>query len=115
ERAARLLRGPLADASAMAAILRDQRALDDTQRPPGHRAAIDDGRAVQVAIIDPASLSLWVADPRAAGRLRAIDLRHELRKEGDRPTPAADIPAETGADLDRGDALAAARADLRAA
>jgi len=115
ERAAKLLRAPLGEVGAMAAILRDQRAADDTPRPPGHRGVIDDGRAVHTVIIDPASLSLWVADPRAAGRMRAFDLRHELRSEGDRPTPAADIPAETGADLDRGDALAAARADLRAA
>lgn len=115
ERAAKLLRSPLADAAAMAAILRDQRAPDDTPRPLGHRGAIDDGRAVQTAVVDPASLSLWVADPRAAGRLRALDLRHELRNEGDRATPAADVPAEPGSDLDRAASLTAARADLRAA
>ncbi|HET7501999.1 MAG TPA: C45 family autoproteolytic acyltransferase/hydrolase, partial [Kofleriaceae bacterium] len=76
ERAARLLKAPLADAAAMAAILRDQRAADDSPRPPGHRGVIDDGRAVHTAILDPASLTLWVADPRAAGRMRALDLRH---------------------------------------
>jgi isopenicillin-N N-acyltransferase-like protein len=115
ERAAKLLRSPLADAAAMAAILRDQRAPDDTPRPPGHRGAIDDGRAVQTAVLDPASFSLWVADPRAAGRLRALDLRHELRNEGDRATPAGDVPADPGSDLDRTASLVAARADLRAA
>jgi hypothetical protein len=99
----------------MAAILRDQRALDDSPRPPGHRGAIDDGRAVQTAILDPASLSLWVADPTAAGRLRALDLRHELRNEGDRATPPGDVAAEPGSDLDRAGQLAAARADLRTA
>jgi isopenicillin-N N-acyltransferase like protein len=115
ERAAKLLRAPLAEVGAMAAILRDQRAADDSTRPPGHRGAIDDGRAVHTVIVDPASLSLWVADPRAAGRMRAFDLRHELRGDGDRATPAADIPAEAGVDLDRSETLAAARADLRAA
>ncbi|HEX2686010.1 MAG TPA: carcinine hydrolase/isopenicillin-N N-acyltransferase family protein [Kofleriaceae bacterium] len=115
ERATKLLRGPLGEVGAMAAILRDQRAGDESPRPLGHRGVIDDGRAVQVVIIDPASLSLWVADPRAAGRMRAFDLRHELRNEGDRAAPAADIPAEPGVELDRAEGLAAARADLRIA
>ena len=76
---------------------------------------IDDGRAVQAVIIDPALLALWVADPRAAGRLRAFDLRHELRNEGDRAAPAADIAAEASIEPDRVEGLAAARADLRTA
>jgi isopenicillin-N N-acyltransferase like protein len=115
ERAARLLRAPLAEVGAMAAILRDQRATDDAPRPAGHRGVIDDGRAVQVVIIDPASLALWVADPRAAGRMRAFDLRHELRGEGDRAAPPADIPADPAIDLDRAPTLASARAELRIA
>jgi isopenicillin-N N-acyltransferase-like protein len=114
ERAAKLLRAPLGDVAAMAAILRDRRAPDDSPRAPGHRGAIDDGRAVQTVIIDPALLVLWVGDPRAAGRMRALDLRHELRSEGDRPAPAADIAAEPGTEPER-EALTAARADLRAA
>ncbi|TMQ14483.1 MAG: hypothetical protein E6J90_26845 [Deltaproteobacteria bacterium] len=113
ERAQKLLRAPLPDVAAMAAVLRDRRGPDDSPRAPGHRGAIDDGRAVQTAILDPALLALWVADPRAAGRMRALDLRHELRNEGDRPAPAADIAAEPG-EPER-DVLAAARADLRAA
>ena len=115
ERAAKLLRAPLGDVAAMAAILRDRRAPDDAPRPPGHRGAIADGRAVQTVILDPASLSLWVADPRAGGRMRALDLRHELRDEGDRPAPAADIPAEAGEPDTSAEMLAAARADLRIA
>ncbi|MGE3459624.1 MAG: C45 family autoproteolytic acyltransferase/hydrolase, partial [Kofleriaceae bacterium] len=43
ERATRLVRTPLTDAAAMAAILRDQRSLDDVVRPSGHRGVIDDG------------------------------------------------------------------------
>ena len=115
ERAAKLVRQPLADVGAMAAVLRDRKALDESPRPPGHRGAIDDGRAVHTVILDPASLELWVADPSAAGRMRAFDLRHELRGEGDRPTPAADIPAEADVELDRVHNLRAARADLRLA
>ena len=71
---------------------------------------------MQAAIIDPASLALWVADPGAGGRMRAIDLRYELRREGDRAAPAADIPAEPVEPAAGGDeVLAAARAELRAA
>jgi hypothetical protein len=115
ERAARLLRTPLADVAAMANVLRDQRGVDDSPRPPGHRGIIDDGRGRHVAIIDPASLELWVADPSANGRMRAFDLRYELRGEGDRPMPPADIAADPAAEPDRIANITAARADLRTA
>ena len=113
ERAARLVRAPLADVAAMAAVLRDQRGLDDSPRPPGHRGVIDDGRARHVAIFDPASLELWVTDPHTPGRMRAFDLRHELRGEGDRPVPPADIAADPATEPDRSANLVAARAHLR--
>ncbi|MBA3394117.1 MAG: hypothetical protein H0T89_15830 [Deltaproteobacteria bacterium] len=115
ERATRLSRAPLADVNALVAILRDQRGVDDSQRPPGHRGVIDDGRAAHTIILDPASLELWVADPLTHGRMRAFDLRHELRGEGDRPAPPADIAGEANVDLDRHAILASARADLRIA
>src|SRR5205085_2447794 len=67
-RAAKLTKLPLPDVGAMANVLRDQRATDDGARPLGHRGLIDDGRAIHSAILDPTSLELWVADPRAAGR-----------------------------------------------
>jgi hypothetical protein len=113
ERAARLARSPLPDVAAMAAILRDRRGTDDSPRPHGHRGVIDDGRARHVAILDPASLELWVGDPATPGRMRAFDLRHELRGEGDRPVPPADIPADTTVEPDRVANLMAARAELR--
>jgi hypothetical protein len=115
ERAARLVKNPLADVAALAAVLRDQRGVDDAPRPAGHRGVIDDGRARHVVILDPASLDLWVSDPSANGRMRAFDLRHELRRDGDRAVPAADIPADVTADPDRIATLTAARADLRVA
>jgi len=115
ERAAKLVHAPLADVAAMAAILRDQRAEGDAPRPPGHRGVIDDGRAIHTVILDPASLELWVADPKAAGRFRAFDLRHELRGEGDRPAPPADLPADPAAEADRVANLQAARAAIREA
>lgn len=115
DRAAKLVRNPLPDVVAMAAVLRDQRGVDESLRPAGHRGVIDDGRAVHTLILDPASLELWVADPRAGGRMRAFDLRHELRGEGDRAAPAADIPADPTIDPDRLPTLVAARGDLRTA
>lgn len=115
ERAAKLVRAPLPDVAAMAAVLRDQRGLDESARPAGHRGVIDDGRAIHTVILDPASLELWVSDPRAGGRMRAFDLRHELRAEGDRPTPPSDVAADPAIDPDRLTNLAAARADLRIA
>jgi isopenicillin-N N-acyltransferase like protein len=115
ERAAKLVKNPLADVAAMAAVLRDQRGTDDVPRPPGHRSVIDDGRATHVVILDPLSLELWVSDPKAAGRMRAFDLRHELRGEGDRAMPPADIAADPATEPDRIANLAAARADLRVA
>lgn len=115
ERAARLVRTPLPDVAAMAAVLRDRRSIDDVPRPSGHRGVIDDGRARHVAILDPSSLELWVADPTAAGRMRAFDLRHELRGEGDRSVPPADIMPDPSAEPDRVANLTAARAYLRTA
>lgn len=115
ERAAQLLRAPLTSVTAVADVLRDQRGIDATPRPPGHREAIDDGRDSQVAILDPTSMELWVADRSAGGRMRAFDLRHELRGEGDRAAPPADIAADPSTEPERGPALAAARADLRIA
>ena len=123
DRAAWLVRAPLPDVAAMAAVLRDQRGGrggDEAPRPSGHRGVIDDGRASQVVILDPASLELWVADPRANGRMRGFDLRHELRPEssgpgsgGQRAMPPADIAPDPTLDPDRAANLAAARADLR--
>jgi hypothetical protein len=114
-RAERLVRAPLPDIAAMAAVMRDQRGVDDSPKPAGHRGVIDDGRASHVAILDPASLELWVSDPNAAGRMRAFDLRHELRGEGDRPVPPADIAADPNVEPDRRANITAARAELRTA
>jgi tetratricopeptide (TPR) repeat protein len=115
DRRAKLVKNPLADVAALAAVLRDQRGSDDVPRPPGHRGVIDDGRAAHVVILDPTSLELWVGDPKAAGRMRAFDLRHELRGEGDRAMPPAEIVADPASEPDRNANLAAARAELRIA
>ena len=115
DRAAKLVHAPVPDLATMASVLRDQRALDDAPRPAGHRGVIDDGRAVQQVILDPASMELWVADPTAGGRMRGFDLHHELVGDGERAAPPADIPADPSAAVDRVAILVAARADLRVA
>ena len=115
ERAARLVKAPLADVAAMAAVLRDTRGLDDSPKPAGHRGVIDDARSDHVVILDPASLEMWVSDPSTAGRMRSFDLRHELRGEGDRAVPPADIPADPSAEPDRVANITAARDELRSA
>ena len=115
DRATKLVKAPLPDVAAVAAVLRDQRGADESPRPPGHRGVIDDGRAIQQVILDPASLELWVADPTSNGRMRAFDLRHELRGEGDRPAPPSDLPPDPAQDPDRLANLAAARAAVREA
>ena len=115
-RANRLARTPPAEVAGVLAILRDERGAGEVPLPPGHRAAIDDASAAHVAVIDPSAMVLWVSESgTAAGRLRAFDLRHELAGDGLRPAPAADLPADTEAELDRDRAVRAARADLRRA
>lgn len=100
----------------VAAILRDRRSTDSAPLPPGHRGAVHDVSAVHTAIFDASGMVLWVADGGdASGRFRAFDLRYELRGEGARPAPPADLPA----DMDVDDSIALrvrrARHDLRAA
>lgn len=112
ERAAKLVRQPLADVAALAKLLGDRHAVDDSPRPLGHRGVIDDGRQIQRVIIDPQSLELWVSDPDSDGKLRAFDLRHELRGEGDRAVPPPDVALDVDPDMI---SVNAARADLRAA
>ncbi len=114
-RAAHLTRGPLADVAAVAAVLRDRRGRTTRPLPDGHRAAVADASAVQTVIIDPAAMTLWVADGDASARFRAFDLRHELRGDGDRAAPPADIPEEAEPTGAQARAIRMARADLRRA
>lgn len=113
-RAQALLRAPLTSVEQVAAVLRDRRTGDDVARPLGHRGVPFDA-AAQVAILDPALMVLWVADPTAAGRLRAFDLRHELEGLGAAPAPPPDIAADAGLELGTLSEVRAARRSLRAA
>ncbi len=102
----------LADA---VAILRDHRGAGNASLPLGHRGAVRDVAAVQTALFDTSAMVLYVAEGGdAAGRFRAFDLRHELRGEGSRAAPPADVLAATE-DAAEGLATASARAELRAA
>ena len=115
-RAELLVKTPPIDAAALASVLRDRRSQADEGLPAGHRAAIDDVAAAHVVIFDPGSLLMWVGDGVGPGaRLRGFDLRHELRGEGDRPIPPADLAADPSADLGPSLAVRRARAELRSA
>jgi|JI10StandDraft_1071094.scaffolds.fasta_scaffold07037_9 isopenicillin-N N-acyltransferase-like protein len=115
-RAERLAAIPPADAAAVATLLRDRRGADEAVLPIGHRAALDDVAAAHVVVLDPASLQLWIGDgPGAGARLRGFDLRHELRGEGDRPVPPADLAPDPEADRGAAEQVRAARRELRAA
>jgi len=113
-RVAKLARTPLADPLSVVNLLRDRRGADDVPLAAGHRGAIDDAAAVHVVVIDPFAMQMWVADGGASSRFRAFDLRFELRGEGDRPAPPADVAAAESTDPTDA-AIRASREDLRAA
>ena len=122
QRAERLLRQTPKTAAEMAALLRDRRSSAGAPLPVGHRGALWDGAAVHAMIIDASTLTMWIADGGgtgaggdAQGRFRSFDLRHELRGEGARPAPPADVPAATGDDAAMARRLRRARAHLRLA
>lgn len=112
-RVQQLVRAPLPAVDSLAAALRDRRA-GDAARVPGHRGVPFDP-AAQVVIIDPGLMVLWVADPEAAGRMRAFDLRHELEGVGDSPAPPPDLPADPSLEPEQLGHLVLARRELRAA
>ncbi|HUH00937.1 MAG TPA: C45 family autoproteolytic acyltransferase/hydrolase [Kofleriaceae bacterium] len=115
-RAAQLLKVGASDPSAVVSILRDSRGPAGTPLPIGHRGAPQDLSAVHTAIFDASGMVLWVSEgPGASGRFRAFDLRYELRGEGARPAPPADLPADPEFDVGGAEAILSARADLRAA
>lgn len=113
-RAAQLVRAPLATVEQMATVMRDRRGPGDAARAPGHRGLVYDPTA-QLVIIDPGLMVLWVADPTAAGELRAFDLRHELEGLGERASPPPDVAAPAEPKLEQLEQAVHARRELRAA
>jgi hypothetical protein len=117
KRVARLLRSNAPGSpEEAAAVLRDNRAPDGTTLPLGHRGAVQDVSAQHAALIDASGMVLWVAEgPGAAGVFRAFDLRYELRGEGVRPAPPADLPADPAFDISRARAVLTSMAELQKA
>ena len=116
KRVSKLLGKRLESPEDFAAILRDRRDPDGAPLPLGHRGAIYDPSAVHAALFDVSGMVLWVADEAdAQGTFRSFDLRHELRREGNRPATPADLRAADS--RDRADSLRVrtARTHLRAA
>ena len=96
ERLAELLAepGPV-DAARAVAILRDRRGLGGEELGLGNRNALDNLHLTHSVVVDATAMVLWVAEgPSALGRYRAIDLRHALTREGARPAPLDDFPAD---------------------
>ena len=113
KRVARLLRTRPAQPGDVLAVLRDRRDPAGAPLPLGHRGAIRDVSAVHTAVFDASGMVLWVSDGDAGGRFRAFDLRYELRGEGARPAPPADLPADPELDPSEARRVRAARRALR--
>ncbi len=76
-------------------ILRDRRGLEGTEIGLGNRNALETLGLTQAVVVDATAMVLWVSEgPSALGRFRAFDLRHLLAREGERPAPLDDLPAD---------------------
>lgn len=115
KRVKRLLRTRPSEPSDVLAALRDHRDPAGAPLPLGHRGAVHDVSAVHTAVFDASGMVLWVADGGAEGRFRAFDLRYELRGEGARPAPPADLPADPEMDPSSARRIRVARRALREA
>ncbi len=77
------------------AVLRDRSGLDNVELGLGNRNALENLHTTQSIVVDATSMVLWVAEgPSTLGRYRAFDLRHLLGRQGSRPAPLADFPAD---------------------
>lgn len=87
--------GPSGPAARAVAILRDRRGLGGEELGLGNRNALDNLHLTHSVVIDATAMVMWVAEgPSALGRFRAIDLRYALTREGARPAPLDDFPAD---------------------
>lgn len=114
-RVKKLLRNRPSEPDDVLAVLRDHRDPAGAPLPLGHRGAVRDMSAVHAAVFDASGMVLWVADGDAGGRFRAFDLRYELRGEGARPAPPADLPADPDMDPSQTRRIREARRALREA
>ena len=77
------------------AVLRDRSGLENVELGLGNRNALENLHTTQSIVVDATSMVLWVAEgPSTLGRYRAFDLRHLLGRQGSRPAPLADFPAD---------------------
>lgn len=115
-RIARLLRTRPVEPGDVLTVLRDRRDPSGAPLPLGHRGAVYDASAVHVAVFDASGMVIWVAEgASASNRFRAFDLRYELRGEGQRPAPPADMPADPDSDPSMVERVRSARKALRQA
>jgi isopenicillin-N N-acyltransferase like protein len=77
------------------AVLRDRSGLANAELGLGNRNALENLHTTHSIVVDATSMVLWVAEgPSTLGRYRAFDLRHLLGRQGSRPAPLADFPAD---------------------
>jgi isopenicillin-N N-acyltransferase-like protein len=76
-------------------VLRDRAGHDNAELGLGNRNALENLHTTQSVVVDATSMVLWVAEgPSNLGRYRAFDLRHLLGRQGTRPAPLEDFPAD---------------------
>ncbi|MEZ4450014.1 MAG: C45 family autoproteolytic acyltransferase/hydrolase [Nannocystaceae bacterium] len=103
-------------------LLRDRKGTQGVELGLGNHNALEDLALTHAVVVDATAMVLWVAEgPSALGRFRAFDLRYLLMRQGSRPAPLDDFPAdrllhsEEYADFEEaGDAIAHAQSLLAA-
>lgn len=86
---------PVVDHLGAARVLRDRRGAGNTPLGLGNHSAIENMRTTHSVIVDATAMVMWVSEgPSTLGRYQAFDLRHLLGRQGGRPAPPEDIPAD---------------------
>lgn len=95
DRLGELLAEAPVDPARAVAILRDRRGKGGAELGLGNRNAVDNLHLTHAVVVDATAMVMWVGEgPSALGRFRAIDLRHALGRQQDRPAPLDDFPAD---------------------
>ncbi len=76
-------------------VLRDRQGKGGEELGLGNHNALEDLGLTHAVVIDASAMIMWVAEgPSALGRFRAFDLRYLLMRQGSRPAPLDDFPAD---------------------
>lgn len=76
-------------------VLRDRLGKGGEELGLGNHNALEDLGLTHAVVIDASAMIMWVAEgPSALGRFRAFDLRYLLMRQGSRPAPLDDFPAD---------------------